>query len=157
MKVRDVMRERPRVASPGQSLAVAGQIMAEIEAGVLPVLGRDERLEGVLTDRDVCVALSTRDEKASDVLVHQAMSQCAYTCREADELAVALGEMRHHRVRRLPVVGEDLRLVGLLCLDDVAALAAEGGANGDGPTYAEVAETLKAVNRHDLPVHTTHH
>lgn len=152
MKVRDVMRERPRVTSPGQNLAVAGQIMAEIDAGVLPVLGQDERLVGVLTDRDVCVALTSRDEKSSDVLVDQAMSRGAHTCREDDELAGALGKMRHHRVRRLPVVADDMRLVGLLCLDDVATLAAEGGAGADEPSYAEVAETLKAVNRHELPV-----
>lgn len=141
------MRSHPRTASPRQTLATAGQLMAEIGAGVLPVLGPDEQLVGVLTDRDICLAVAMRDRRPSEIAVSEVMTERTVTCGQDEDLSMALETMRRYRVRRLPVVDRDRTLVGLLSLDDVVEAVGEAGGLG----HAAIAETLKAINAHPLP------
>ena len=155
MKVRDLMKSHPNVAFAGQTLHKVGGIMADVECGVLPVLGADDVVVGIVTDRDVCLALSRRDAKPSEVPVEQVMTTEVLSCEPDAEIEAALGLMREHRVRRLPVVDAEGHLKGLLSFDDVALAAHEDGTDPvEGPLYADVARTLQAINRHDLPAIT---
>lgn len=119
MLVADVMRLQKRVCSPGSTLAAAGRIMAEARCGLLPVLDSHDRVVGVITDRDVCVALAQRDRKASEVRVSEIVGRAVYVCTAGEDIGDALATMRRRRVRRLPVVDEEHRLMGIFCLDDL--------------------------------------
>lgn len=149
MKVDDIMRRQPRVCSPDSSLATAGRIMAEAGCGVLPVLDAEDRVVGMITDRDVCVALAQRERKASEVKVREVTGDEAHACSAGDEIGVALARMRRHRVHRLPAIDGDGRLVGLLSIDDVI-LAWTGGERAEA-LDTDLAETLRTLCGHPVP------
>jgi CBS domain-containing protein len=153
MKVRDVMRKKPRFCEPRHTLAAAGVTMGEVDCGVLPVVGERGKVVGVITDRDICLALTRGDRRPSEVTVETVMTSPVHTCRSDDELRRALVTMRDGRVRRLPVIGTAGELEGLLSLDDVVLQArALESEDFTGPFYVDVALTLKAINRHPVPV-----
>ncbi len=74
----------------------------------------------MVTDRDVCMAAYTRDRKLSEIEVRTAMATAPFSCRPTDSVESALKTMEAHHLRRLPVVDQSGRLVGLLSLTDVA-------------------------------------
>lgn len=148
MKVRDIMQRDAKVCSPGNSLATAGVIMKEVSCGVLPVVGDEDKVVGMITDRDIAMALAERDRRPSEVQVRQVMTGEVYACRADDDVREALKVMREHRVRRLPVVDRNHCLQGILCLDDVVMEAqAIETETFSGPFYADITWTLKAINK----------
>jgi CBS domain-containing protein len=152
MKVREVMRKKPRFCEPGNTLAAAATAMAEVDCGVLPVVGPRKKVVGVITDRDICLALARGDRRPSEVTVDEVASGAVYACKPGDDVRSALETMRQRRVRRLVVVGEAGGLEGLLSLDDVVLRArALETADFSGPFYVDIAETLKAINQHAVP------
>ena len=153
MRVLDVMRRYPRVATPDMDLASAGRAMAEARCGVLPVVGERERVVGVLTDRDLALAVSRLDERPSQLSVRCAMSAEAWTCSAEESVRDAMATMREHHVRRLPVVDGNGRLEGILSLDDVAAEARPERSLVPGHRLdLAVAETMHALCEHPVPL-----
>ena len=152
MKVREVMRSEPSVCTPDAHLARVGRLMAEADCGFLPVIGDEDRVVGVITDRDVALAAATRDRRPSEIQVRQVISGEVYSCGPDDDIRDALTVMRERQVRRLPVV-DSHGLRGILSLDDVVLEAqAVATESFTGPFYADVALTLKAINLHRTPV-----
>lgn len=152
MRVKDVMRRNPRRCAPADTIATAATAMAEVDCGVLPVVGERGQVMGVITDRDICLALARCDRRPSEVSVESVMTSPVHTCRANDELRRALATMRAGRVRRLPVVGAAGELEGLLSMDDVVLQArALETEVFTGPFYVDIAETLKAINCHPVP------
>jgi len=153
MKVRDIMQGEVRLCSPDNDLSAAGRMMAEVGCGVLPVVGEGDRVLGMLTDRDICLAVAKDNRRPSEIPVREAMTRGVFSCHPDDSLRRALKTMRERRVRRLPVVDDHGELRGLLSLDDVVlearAVATEGF---DGPFYSDVATTLRAINQRPVPV-----
>jgi len=118
MKVRDVMSSDVQVASPTQTIRDAAQIMAKIDAGVLPV-GDNDRLVGMITDRDIAIR-AVAEGKSPTTKVGDIMSDEVLYCfddQDLDEVAQNMSEMK---IRRLPVVNRDKRLVGIISLGDLA-------------------------------------
>jgi CBS domain-containing protein len=107
---------------------------------------------GVITDRDICLAVTRGNRGAAEIQVGEVSSRPPHTCRASDDVRDALAIMRKRRVRRLPVVGERGELVGLLSLDDVV-LAARALETEEfrGPFYVDIVETLKAITRRQVP------
>jgi len=149
MKVQEVMRSAVRSITPVTDLATAGRIMAEIEGGILPVVGAHDCVVGVVTDRDICLALAARDRKPSEVQAVQIMSSELFSCSPDHDVRSALRWMAACKVRRLVVVDAERKLLGLLALDDVVlhsrALATAGF---DGPFHVDIAETLHQICDH---------
>ena len=151
MKVRDVMRREPCVCSPENHLARVGRMMAEAGCGFLPVVGEGDRVVGVITDRDVALAVTRRDKKPSEIQVRQVMSGEVYTCGVDDDIREALRMMRERKVRRLPVLGSH-GLEAILSLDDVVLEAqAVATESFSGPFYSDITQTLKQINLHQSP------
>jgi CBS domain-containing protein len=150
MRVRDVMTRDVRTCGVQEDLASIGRTMIEADCGVLPVVGTSGELAGVLTDRDVCAFLCEWDRKPSTVQAAQVMRREVWACRPEQGVDQALDIMQRHRVRRLPVLDEDDRLVGILSLDDIALRSRPVVTSYDGPADADVAETLRAVS-HAVP------
>jgi CBS domain-containing protein len=119
MRVSECMTREVRIANPGQSIREVARIMAEIDAGVMPV-GENDRLVGMITDRDIAIR-AVAEGKGPDTPVRDVMSteQVLY-CFEDEDLAQVAKNMGEQQVRRLPVMNRDNRLVGILSLGDVA-------------------------------------
>jgi CBS domain-containing protein len=148
-RVHDIMTPSPETCRPDDNLATAVALLWKADCGVLPVTDHANRVAGILTDRDICIALGTRDERASRVRVESVMRTNVLTCRPDEEVLTALARMTDHRVRRLPVVDATDNLVGILSLND-AVLAA--GSGRDAVRTAAVLDTVRAVCAHALPV-----
>jgi CBS domain-containing protein len=142
MKVQDIMTPHPRTASPRTTLAEASQQLWNGDCGILPVID-EGALVGVVTDRDMYVALGTRDARASQITVGDVATRTVWTCAPTDDVHVALGTMKERRVRRLPVVA-DGSLVGIISLNDVALVAGAGKPVQD----EEIVDTFKAICAH---------
>jgi CBS domain-containing protein len=126
MLVRQAMSNDVNIASPSQSIREAARMMAEIDAGALPV-GENDRLVGMITDRDIAVrAVATG--KGPDTPIREIMSTDVKYCFEDDELDEVALNMADIQVRRLPVLNDQKRLVGIISLGDIALT--------DGPSNA---------------------
>ena len=119
MRVSEAMTREVRVATPGQPIREVAKIMAEIDAGILPV-GENDRLVGMITDRDIAIR-AVAEGKGPDTPVREVMStdQVLY-CYEDEDLAHVAQNMGQQQVRRLPVVNRDKRLVGIVSLGNIA-------------------------------------
>ena len=118
MRVSDAMTRDVRVATPGQSIRDVAQMMAEIDAGALPV-GENDRLIGMITDRDIAVRAVALG-KGPETPVREVMSLEVMYCFEDEDLVHVAKNMGDIQVRRLPVVSRDKRLVGIVSLGDVS-------------------------------------
>ena len=119
MRVSECMTREVRIANPGQSIRDVARIMAEIDAGVMPV-GENDRLVGMITDRDIAIR-AVAEGKGPDTPVRDVMSteQVLY-CYEDQDLTEVAKNMGDQQVRRLPVVNREKRLVGIISIGDVA-------------------------------------
>jgi len=120
MKVEQVMTRDVKLCRPEQSLSDAARLMWDHACGCVPVVDDRDRVVGVLTDRDVCMAAYTRGLPLADMTVSSAMSRRVFACHMGDALETAEAIMREHQVRRLPVLWFEDRIVGLLSLSDIA-------------------------------------
>jgi CBS-domain-containing membrane protein len=104
---------------PHDHVAHAAQLMWDHDCGVLPVVDQEEHVIGVLTDRDVCMGAYTTGARLGELPVLHAMAREVACCHADDRVEAALERMAEVRVRRLPIVDEERRIVGLLSLNDV--------------------------------------
>ena len=135
MKVSDIMTRDVHLLSPEQTIREAASIMADIDAGALPV-GENDRLVGVITDRDIAIR-AVAEGKAPTTKIRDVMSQEVLYCfddQDLEEVAQNMGEMK---IRRLPVVNRDKRLVGIISLGD---LARKEDAGTTGHAISEISE-----------------
>jgi CBS domain-containing protein len=119
MNVRDVMSRDVKLASPGDTLQKAAQMMESIDAGGLPV-GENDRLVGILTDRDITLRAVAKGKSPSECKVRDVMSQDIKYIYEDESVDDAARNMRDLQVRRLPVLNREKRLVGIVALGDLA-------------------------------------
>jgi CBS domain-containing protein len=113
------MTREVRIATPGQSIRDVAKIMAEIDAGAMPV-GENDRLVGMITDRDIAIR-AVAHGKGPDTPVREVMStERVLYCYDDEELDHVAKNMASEQVRRLPVVNRDKRLVGIVSFGDVA-------------------------------------
>jgi CBS domain-containing protein len=129
MKIREIMSRDVCVAHPTQTLQDAARIMAEHDVGALPVRDEGIGLVGMITDRDIALrgVAERRDPKRTTV--GEAMTDEIYFCFEDDAVADVAEQMAELRVRRLPVLDDGKRLVGIVSLRDIATA---GGSALDG-------------------------
>ena len=120
--------------------------MMDADCGILPVV-EDGKLVGVATDRDMYIALATRNRLASEITVGQVAGTKVFTCRPDDDVHDALATMKRHCVRRLPVEGFGRSVVGIVSMNDILLAA--------GPRRAvrndEVIDTFQTICAHHHP------
>ncbi|HUJ82281.1 MAG TPA: CBS domain-containing protein [Candidatus Acidoferrales bacterium] len=152
MKVQDVMMRTPVYCRPETNLGSAIEMLWVRNCGMLPIVDARQKVIGVVTDRDLCVALGTRNRPAGQITVGEVATGEAYTCRSGDDIHVALQAMANNRVRRLPVVNEDGVLEGILSMDNVV-LHTETGSWGRQAELSDedVVKTLREIYGPRLP------
>src|SRR5579863_7973538 len=113
MKVGNIMMRQVEIASPDESVEHAARMMAELDIGALPV-GEDDRLVGMVTDRDITIRIVAKGLDASQAQIREAMTAGIGYCFEDQEVDEIVETMKHEQVRRLPVLDRGKRLVGIL-------------------------------------------
>jgi CBS domain-containing protein len=144
MNIGQVMTRNPRVCSINDSLEHAAQIMWENDCGCVPVVDREGKTVGMITDRDICMAAYTQGGALWQMPVGLAASRSVISVRENDPIETAQELMRQHRIRRLPVVDGDGHPIGVLSMNDVARRAHVGHWH-DGSSGDTVVRTLAAI------------
>ena len=123
-KVREVMTDRPRCVTLETPISEVAQLMESEDIGSLPIL-EGEQLAGMITDRDIVIRAIAQGKDPRGMPVREVASRELVTVYAEDDLSTALKKMASEQVRRLPVVDEDNRLVGVLAQADVALEAKE--------------------------------
>lgn len=118
MNVSEVMTRNVVLANPDQSIHQIAKLMAERDTGALPV-GENDRLVGVVTDRDIAVR-AVAQGLSPDTPVRKVMSSQVLYCYEDEDVEQVARNMGKNRVRRLPVLNRDKRLVGIVSFGDVS-------------------------------------
>ena len=119
MQVREAMTRDVRVANPGQTIRDVARMMIECDAGVMPV-GENDRLVGMITDRDIAVR-AVAEGKGPDTPVRDVMTtEKVLYCFEDEEVEDVAKNMGDVKVRRLPVMDRNKRLVGIVSIGDLA-------------------------------------
>src|SRR5437899_206416 len=117
--IRDVMTSNPCTIDAEKSVAYAAKMMLEEDVGLAPIVEGD-RLIGMLTDRDIATRLTAEGRDPDQVKVRDVASKQLITIDPGQDLDEALRKMAEHQVRRLPVVAEDGRLVGVVAQADIS-------------------------------------
>lgn len=118
-KVHEVMTDNPRCVTAETLVSEAAQLMESEDVGSLPILD-GEQVAGVVTDRDIVIRAIAHGKDPRGMPVREVASRDLVTIRADEDLSEALKLMASHQVRRLPVVDDDNRLVGVLAQADVA-------------------------------------
>ena len=133
---RDIMTPAPKCVGENETLVDAARLMASLDVGALPICGEDDRLKGMLTDRDIVVKCLAEGGDPSTMTAGELAQGKPVTIGADDDIEEALDVMKRHQIRRLPVIdGHDL--VGIISQADIAlAMAPED----TGETVAEISE-----------------
>jgi CBS domain-containing protein len=119
---RDVMTSNPTCCLASVSVQEAAQMMRSEDIGSVPVVENhdDKRLVGIVTDRDLALKVVGEARDARSTRVENVMTRDVVTCRPNDSLEKAMDAMAHHQVRRIPVVDDSGRVVGIIAQADIA-------------------------------------
>jgi CBS domain-containing protein len=138
MKVKDAMHKGVDWVNPDTPVVELAKLMRAHDIGAIPI-GENDQLVGMVTDRDiVCKGLAQDGFDASRIVARDVMTAGIHCCREDDDLAKAVQHMESLKVRRLPVINKNKRMVGMLALGDVGTAAP-----GD-----LISECVKSVSAH---------
>ena len=118
-RIRELMTENPKTVSSDATVLEAARVMRDGDVGLVPVVDGD-RLVGTVTDRDIAIRVVAEERDPNTTTVRETASTDPVTIGPEQDLDEALRLMAQHQVRRLPVVEEDGRLVGIVAQADVA-------------------------------------
>jgi CBS domain-containing protein len=135
-RIRDIMTANPSTIEQDKTVADAARVMKQEDAGVVPVT-ENGRLTGMVTDRDIAIRVVAEGKDPQSTPVREVASQNLVTVDPQQDLDEALRLMAQHQVRRLPVVEEDGRLVGVVAQADVAR---HGDDTKTGQVVQEISE-----------------
>lgn len=135
MKIGKIMSDVVVTVLPGTPVTEAAMLMRDHDIGGIP-LAEDEKLIGMVTDRDIVIRGVARGPDIADLSVEDVMTDDLYYCADDDDLERAAQMMAEHQVRRLPVLDSDKRLVGIVSLADLSLADEEAG----GDALDEISE-----------------
>lgn len=138
MKVKDAMHKGVDWVSPETPVAELAKLMRDQDIGSIPI-GENDRLVGMVTDRDiVCNGVAEDGFDSRTATARDVMTAGIHCCREDDDLAKAVRHMEELKIRRLPVINKNMRMVGILSVGDV----------GQSAPIEQVSEYIKSVSAH---------
>ena len=152
MKISQLMSKPVKTCHPDEPVSGAAGLMWDGDLGCVAVVDARGQLVGVITDRDICMAAYTRGEALHQIPVSAAMNKHVVTCRPDDNDSDIAALMAKHLVRRIPVVDDAQRPVGMISINDLA-IAATGNGSAKKPEIAPqvVTAALAAICSHRAP------
>lgn len=145
MKISQLMTRDPVSCAPTTNLAEAAKLMLEADCGSLPVVS-EGKLFGMVTDRDLFIALGTRNRCPSSMSVAEVVTGPLFSCGPDDDSQTVLATMKEHQVRRVPVLGFGGTLLGIVSMNDLVLAAGKPGIRG-----VDIITTLQAICAHHHP------
>ncbi len=142
MKVKKLMKTDVGWCNTGDDLTKAVEIMRVKDCGAVPVVDDEKKIIGIVTDRDICLAVTDFDKKPSEIKVGEVIKKRIISCSADDDLKTALKKMKRIKVKRLPVVGKNREIVGILSITDFLVSLKK-----DKSIRKKVYSTLKAVGK----------
>jgi CBS domain-containing protein len=112
-QVKDLMTSSPILIEPDATLKEAAQTMQDLDCGILPV-GTEDKIEGIITDRDIVIRAVAEGKDASEEVVRDYMTREVHTCNEDDSLKEAADRMRNNQVSRLIVQDDGGKVCGII-------------------------------------------
>jgi CBS domain-containing protein len=147
MQVKELMTSKPSVCDLSATASDAVRVMSECDCGSVPVVDRGGRAVGIVTDRDICLAAYERGLPLKSIPVADVMSRDLCTVQAEADVTEAEHLMQARQIRRLPVVGPDGRLMGILSLSDLTqGVMHKGNARQDGRDGVELLSTVDRVS-----------
>ncbi|NKE70786.1 CBS domain-containing protein [Candidatus Manganitrophus noduliformans] len=138
MKCKDIMTQNPSYCSPEEMSVKAARIMRDEDVGIVPVCEEDKKLVGVVTDRDLCLTVVAEERHPREVKVLECMSEDLVTCKPEDDVQKAADLMKEYQVRRIPVVDDQGRILGMIAQADIALKVGKP---------EEVTETVQEISK----------
>ena len=143
MQVKDVMTPDVECVKPNDKLAYAAERMRDLNVGSLPICGYDDRLAGMITDRDITVRATASGFNPADTIVADVMTPDISFCFEDEDISHAAEIMEQRQIRRLVVLNQNKRMVGIVSLGDLAV------ETGDKELVGTALEGISEPNRPD--------
>lgn len=155
MKVEQIMTTNVKTCRMNDTLEHAAQIMWDYDCGIVPVVNDAMMPIATITDRDICMAGFLQGRPLREIPVGSAMSKQIVTVHRSEHLSAAESMMRAQQIRRLPVVGDDGAIVGILSLNDIAMRGhlKKGLSLRDELGPVAIAQTLSAICMRPSMVH----
>ncbi|MGE5246072.1 MAG: CBS domain-containing protein [Betaproteobacteria bacterium] len=148
MQVTQVMATDVATCGPDANLAHVAKMMWDRDCGFVPVVDAAGKVVGVITDRDICIAAATRRLAPEGIVASEAMRRPPiHTTQPGDTIEKVLATMKQFQVRRLPVVGPDGTLKGVISMNDIVLSSQQK----QGPAPADIVSALSAVCAHRRP------
>ncbi len=119
MKVKDMMHRGAEFVAPNATLQQIAKKMRDFDVGAIPVCDKGKPV-GIVTDRDITIRALANGKDASKVEAKDVMSRNVVFCRDSEEAEDAIRIMEDNQVRRLPVLDEGQKLVGMVSLGDIS-------------------------------------
>lgn len=142
MQIKSIM-SKPVVTCPENStLDNAARLMWEFDCGIVPVVGEEGRLAGVVTDRDICMAAYTQGKPLSSIPVTTAMCGQVIAAHADDTVESVESLMRASQIRRIPVLDGNGHVAGIVSVNDLSRLAARAHRHG---VDRELVNTMAAI------------
>jgi CBS domain-containing protein len=135
---RDVMSGGTECIGENDTVADAAKLLADLDVGSVPICGEDDRLKGMITDRDIAVEVVAQGKDPSDLKAGELGGEEVVTIGADDSVDEALRTMKEHKVRRLPVI-DDQQLVGMVSIADLAS-------NIEDAQTGDLVETISAAS-----------
>jgi len=131
MQVKDVMTKGVECVLPNQSIAQAAKRMRKLNIGALPVCGENDKLVGIITDRDITIRAIAEACEPEETFVSDVMTPRIQFCFDDQDVTAAAELMEEKQIRRLAVLDHNKRLVGILSLGDLAVKTADDRLSGE--------------------------
>ena len=146
MKVSELMSSDAQSCHPQDSVAYAAKVMWDNDCGIVPVVDEAHKVVGMITDRDICIALASRNERATEVSVGEVANGNVIACGADDHINAALELMKDKQLRRLPIVADDGTLQGVLSVADLVTHSGRStSVKSKTVAQKDVLEMLKAL------------
>ena len=122
MFCREVMTENPVCCLPNDLVSASARVMRREDVGAVPVINDEQQkqLIGIVTDRDLAIKVVAEARDPNHTLLQDVMTSTIVVCREREDLSSAIKAMEEHQIRRVPVIDDDGRVVGIISQADLA-------------------------------------
>jgi CBS domain-containing protein len=138
LRARDVMTDDVVAVDPNTPVQHAARLMANYDCGAIPVINRQGKMIGMITDRDITVRLVAEGENPAYALVGDCMTRQVFACHVNDSLINCMRSMSHHQIRRMPIVNDRNQVVGIVSQGDIAQYATEKSGGGARRAVSDV-------------------
>lgn len=125
MKCSEIASKNIKTCTPECTAKQAAQIMKDINTGIVPIVNSKNEIQGVVTDRDIIIRTIAMNKNPKDVKISEFMSKPVITAHSNDNVTAVAKKMKKNQLRRIPIVDDSNKLVGLISLGDMAVTAQE--------------------------------